>query len=44
MILEGYEHAWLVILFMVIFFLIRLVVGIWASKRVEDNTDYIVAG
>ncbi len=44
MILEGYHAAWLVILFIVIFFLVRLAVGIWASRRVEDNTDYVVAG
>lgn len=44
MILEGYEHAWLVILFIVLFFLVRLAVGIWAGRKVEDNTDYVVAG
>lgn len=44
MILEGYHSAWLVILFIIIFFAVRLGVGIWASRRVEDNTDYVVAG
>jgi SSS family transporter len=44
MILEGYHAAWLVVLFIVLFFLVRLAVGIWASRRVEDNTDYVVAG
>lgn len=44
MILEGYSSAWLVILFIAFFFLIRLGVGIWAARRVEDNTDYVVAG
>ena len=44
MILEGYHAAWLVVLFIVIFFAVRLAVGIWASRRVEDNTDYVVAG
>jgi len=44
MILEGYDSAWLVVLFIAIFFSVRLVVGIWASRRVEDNTDYVVAG
>jgi SSS family solute:Na+ symporter len=44
MILEGYEYAWLVVLFIAIFFAVRLVVGIWASKKVQDNTDYVVAG
>mgnify|MGYP000866140754 CR=1 FL=1 len=44
MILEGYEYAWLVFLFIAIFFAVRLVVGIWAGKKVQDNTDYVVAG
>ena len=44
MVLEGYGSAWLVVLFIAIFFLVRLGVGIWASRKVEDNTDYVVAG
>lgn len=44
MILEGYDYAWLVILFIALFFAVRLVVGIWAGKKVQDNTDYVVAG
>lgn len=44
MILEGYEYAWLVILFIAVFFVIRLGVGIWAGRKVQDNTDYVVAG
>jgi len=44
MVLESYHSAWLVVLFIAIFFLIRLVIGIWASRKVEDNTDYVVAG
>jgi hypothetical protein len=44
MILQGYDYAWLVILFIALFFVVRLVVGIWAGKKVEDNTDYVVAG
>lgn len=44
MILEGYHAAWLVVLFIILFFLVRLVVGIWASRRVEDDVDYVVAG
>ena len=44
MILEGYGSAWLVLLFIAIFFLVRVAVGIWASRRVKDATDYIVAG
>jgi len=44
MILEGYDYAWLVVLFIAIFFAMRLVVGIWAGSKVQDNTDYVVAG
>jgi solute:Na+ symporter, SSS family len=44
MILEGYPYAWLVILFIALFFLVRLGVGIWAGRQVSDNEDYVVAG
>jgi SSS family transporter len=44
MILEGYDYAWLVLLFIVLFFVGRIIVGIWAGRQVQDNTDYIVAG
>ncbi len=44
MVLEGYQYAWLVILFIGLFFAVRIAVGIWASRKVEDNTDYVVAG
>ncbi len=44
MILEGYEYAWLVVLFIVLFFAVRIAVGIWAGRQVQDNADYIVAG
>ncbi len=44
MILEGYDYAWLVVLFIGIFFAFRLGVGIWAGRKVQDNTDYVVAG
>ncbi len=44
MVLEGYPYAWLVILFIALFFLVRLGVGIWAGRQVSDNTDYVVAG
>jgi len=39
-----YEYAWLVILGIIVFFIIRLGVGYYASRKVSDNTDYIVAG
>lgn len=44
MVLEGYHSAWLVVTFIVVFFLIRLAVGIWAGRQVQDNSDYVVAG
>lgn len=42
--LGGYEYGWLVILGIIIFFLIRLAVGYYASRRVSSTADYIVAG
>lgn len=44
MILAGYDYAWLVVLFIVLFFIVRVIVGVWAGKQVQDNTDYVVAG
>ncbi len=44
MILEGYDYAWLVMLFIVIFFVVRIAVGVWAGRKVQDSADYIVAG
>ncbi len=41
---EAYEYAGLVLAGIVLFFLIRLGVGYWASRRVETTVDYIVAG
>ncbi len=42
--LEGYPYVWLIVTFIVGFFLIRMSVGIWASRKVSDAADYIVAG
>ncbi|MDD5468434.1 MAG: sodium:solute symporter family protein [Anaerolineales bacterium] len=42
--LGGYEYAWLVIVGIVVFFVIRLAIGWYASRRVKDNVDFIVAG
>ncbi|MBN1149035.1 MAG: sodium:solute symporter family protein [Anaerolineales bacterium] len=39
-----YQYAWLVILGIAIFFLIRLGIGYYASRKVSDATDFIVAG
>jgi len=41
---ESYEYAWLVIASIIVLFIIRLIVGFWASRRVSNATDYIVAG
>ncbi len=42
--LEGYEYVWLIVTFIIGFFAIRMGVGIWASKKVSNAADYIVAG
>lgn len=42
--LEGYPYIWLIVTFIVGFFLVRMGVGIWASRKVSDAADYIVAG
>ncbi|MCS6994819.1 MAG: sodium:solute symporter family protein [Anaerolineales bacterium] len=42
--LEGYPYVWLIVTFIVVFFLVRMSVGIWASRKVADAADYIVAG
>ncbi|MFH2102991.1 MAG: sodium:solute symporter family protein [Chloroflexota bacterium] len=41
---EGYPYVWLIVTFIIGFFAIRMAVGIWASKRVANAADYIVAG
>lgn len=42
--MQGYEYAGLVIGGIVFLFLIRLAVGYYASRKVENAADYIVAG
>lgn len=41
---EGYQYVWLIVTFIIGFFAIRMGVGLWASKKVENAADYIVAG
>ncbi|NPV85019.1 MAG: sodium:solute symporter family protein [Anaerolineae bacterium] len=41
---EGYQYTWLVVIFIVLFFGVRIAVGIWAGSKVKDAADYIVAG
>ncbi|MBN2148684.1 MAG: sodium:solute symporter family protein [Anaerolineales bacterium] len=42
--LEGYSYVWLIVIVIIAFFAVRMGVGIWASRRVKDAADYIVAG
>jgi len=42
--LEAYEHAGMIISGIVIILIIRMIIGWWASKRVETNVDYVLAG
>jgi len=42
--LDGYQYTWLVIGGIVVFFMIRLAIGYYASRKVSNNADYIVAG
>ncbi|MHB8863423.1 MAG: sodium:solute symporter family transporter, partial [Pirellulaceae bacterium] len=42
--LGGYEYKWMVLTGMLAFFAVRLAIGYWASRKVANTTDYIVAG
>jgi solute:Na+ symporter, SSS family len=42
--LESYPYTWLIIVGIVVFFLIRLAIGYYASRKVNTTVDYIVAG
>jgi SSS family transporter len=42
--LQGYPYVWLIVTFIVGFFAVRMGVGIWASRKVANAADYIVAG
>ncbi|MFZ5878278.1 MAG: sodium:solute symporter family protein [Chloroflexota bacterium] len=42
--LSGYQYVWLIVTFIVGFFAVRMGVGIWASRKVANAADYIVAG
>jgi SSS family transporter len=42
--LSGYQYVWLIVTFIVGFFAVRMGVGIWASRKVSNAADYIVAG
>jgi len=42
--LTGYPYVGLIVTFIVGFFAVRMGVGIWASRKVTNAADYIVAG
>ena len=42
--LSGYPYVGLIVTFIVGFFAVRMGVGIWASRKVSNAADYIVAG
>lgn len=42
--LSGYQYVWLIVIFIVGFFAVRMGVGIWASRKVSTAADYVVAG
>src|SRR5512145_710475 len=42
--LQGYPYVWLIVTFIVGFFAVRMGVGIWASKKISNASDYVVAG
>lgn len=39
-----YEYAKLIIAAIVVVLIVRLIIGFWASRRVETNVDYVLAG
>ena len=39
-----YEHAGLIIAGIVVILIVRIIIGYWASRRVETNVDYVLAG
>jgi solute:Na+ symporter, SSS family len=42
--LGTYQYTWLVIIGIVVFFMIRVAIGYYASRKVTTTVDYIVAG
>jgi SSS family transporter len=39
-----YEYAGLIVAAIVVVLIVRLIIGFWASRRVETNVDYVLAG
>jgi SSS family solute:Na+ symporter len=42
--IQSYEYKWLLLIGILLFFAMRVAVGYWASRKVSNATDYIVAG
>lgn len=42
--LGAYEYAGLIIGAIVVILIIRMIIGWWASKKIESNVDYVLAG
>jgi hypothetical protein len=39
--MENYEYAGLIIGGIVVILIIRLIIGVWAAKKVQNNIDYV---
>ncbi len=42
--MEAYEYSGLIIAGIIVVLIIRMIIGYWASKKVETNVDYVLAG
>ena len=42
--LGSYQYTWLIIVGIIVFFVVRLAIGYYASRKVTTTVDYIVAG
>lgn len=42
--MEGYEYSGLIIGGIVVVLIIRMIIGWWASRKVQNNVDYVLAG
>ena len=42
--MEEYQYAGLIIGGIVVILIVRLIIGIWASRKVQNNIDYVLAG
>jgi len=42
--LGAYEYAGLIIGGIIVMLIVRMIIGWWASKKVETNVDYVLAG